>query len=297
MNEHEGREVPAENVAEANKGAERIENGIWRPGILDEYSDKVAAAASTKSLRRTDEVALRILGDQQRFEKPMRDRIRAGRILAQLRDVIDSEVDLHNIVKTQLVHGGEIKKIDEEFVSDLVKGNLDKKMIAKTDGMVTNLKGYPLYVSAADCHPVGIYDPDHEAIGTFHNGIYGLLDRISEKGLAMMTKEYGTDPSKVKVVIAPGISEEYKISKKLFEEAQAKHPDLELAKFAVATDDPEVVKFDLGHAIKSRLMTQGVLEENIELSEFHTDKNNDLFPSERTEGTKRDTFGFMMVIK
>ncbi len=43
---------------------------------------------------------------------------------------------------------------------------------------------------------------------------------------------------------------------------------------------------------------QDVPEENIELSNYHTDTDNELFPSERIEGNKdRDSYGFMLVLK
>jgi YfiH family protein len=294
MGEHEPRGFDPGT----NEDKEKIEDGIWRPGILEAHSAEVAAAASTKVLRRTEEIALRILGDSNRFTKPMRDRIRAGRILAQLRDTIHPAADLHNIVKAQLAHSGEVKKIDEDFVRDLVKGNLDKKQIHKTDGLITNLKDYPLYVSAADCYPVGIYDPENNAIGAFHNGIYGLMNRITENGLAAMVKEYGTDPSKIKVVIAPGISEQYLIAKDMVEKYQDKFKGFELNRYIQETGNPDMVRFDLGNAIKDSLIQQGVREENIELSEYHTDTHNSLFPSERVEGNKdRDSYGFMIVLK
>lgn len=287
-----------EQHAEIKIGHERIEGDIWRPGIMDQYSADVAVAASTKGLRRTEDVALRLLGDQKRFDKPMKDRIRAGRILAELRDEVDPKVDLHKIVKSQLAHSGEVKKVDPEFVADLVKGNLPNKQILKTDGLITDLKGYPLYISAADCYPVGVYDPDHKAIGAFHNGFYGLLNRISENGVAAMAKEYGSDPSKLKVTIGPGISAKtYTITQELMENAREKFGP-QVDEWITSADEPGLYHLDLKAAIIQRLTDLGIRPENIESSQYSTDQNNDLFPSERVEGgANRDSFGFMMVLK
>lgn len=280
------------------QGKERIERGIWKPGILDAYEERVAAAASTKGLRHGDKPALRLLGDVKRFEKPMSARVRAGRMLAALRGATSPEADLHHIVKSQLTHSGNVQKIDETFVQDLVKGNLDKKQIANTDGLITNLKNYPLYVSAADCPPVGIYDPENQAIGVFHNGTRGLLNGILKNGLKAMSHEYGTDPKKVKVVIAPGISSAYRIGKDVLLEHEEHHPEFEIAKYIQETENPLFVTFNLSLAIKDSLIHQGVPEENIECSQYHTDTNNDLFSSEKVEGSKdRDSFGFMMALK
>ncbi len=108
----------------------------------------------------------------------------------------------------------------------------------------------------------------------------------------------GTDPAQVKVVIAPGISSEFTVVKTSLIDYRAKFPDFDLESYIQETDNPEFVKFDLGAAIKESLIRQGVLERNIEMSGFNTDKNNDLFSSERAEGREnRDSYGFMMVLK
>ena len=285
-------------TGDKGEGKERIEGDIWRPGILDKYKDEVAAAASTKMLRRTEENALRLLGDAKRFEKPMKDRIRAGRILAELRNVISPDIDLHNIVKTGLYNEGEVVKIDDEFVRDLVKGNLENKQIAKTDGMITNLKGYPLYVSAADCAPVGIYDPKNKVMGVFHNGAWGLALKVSENGIAAMGKEYGSKPEDLVVTIAPGVSQAaFDIDENGLNILKARLGD-DIEQFAKPSDKEGKHLFDISGAIVHRLTSLGVKPENIEKSVYTTDENNDLFPSARKEGDKdRDNYGFMMVLK
>jgi hypothetical protein len=295
------RETPPELPAEefkTERRQERIEDGIWIPGIFDEYKNEVAVAASTKLIKRNEGQALRILGDQKRFNRPLAEKIPAGRILAQLRDVIDPSIDLHHVVKAQLASGGNVKKIDEDFVKDLEKGNLENKQILKTDSLITNLKGYPLYTSAADCFPVGIYDRENQAIGLLHCGTYGLSAGVIENTLQSMAKEYNTDITKIKAAIAPGISDQYVITKTQLSKYQEDHPDFDLSEYTEMVENPLEAKFDLGRAIKDALIRNGVLEENIELSKYKTDKNNDLFPSDRKEGReKRDNYGFMIALK
>ncbi len=182
---------------------ERIENNMWRPGVLEEFSDKVAAAATTKLLfqesRNYEDVHakggryLKLLGSPNRFEAPMNERLRTLRILKKIRDEIDPEAELFHIIKTQLKHTNQVAKIDADFVENLNSKNLADNQIYETDGMITDVKHCPLYVSAADCYPVGIYDPENEAIGVFHNGVWGLLKGILENGLAKMSQEYGTE--------------------------------------------------------------------------------------------------------
>lgn len=280
-------------------GKERIENDVWCPGILDAYSEEVAAVFSTKGLNHSPEPALRVLGDKERFSnRSVSERIRAGRILAFLRNSLDPAIDLHYIIKSQLIHGGKIEKIDEDFIAALEDGNLEDNQIFETDGLITNLKGYPLYLSAADCYPVGIFDPENKAIGAFHSGAYGFVKGIVANCLEAMKKEYGTDPAKTKFIIAPGVSGKYTFSKKLLADFQNKNSEFRSERYCRKTDEPDRVEFDLGRAIYDELVRLGAAPENIELSKYHTDTNNDLFSSERLEGPeKRDSNGFMIVLK
>jgi copper oxidase (laccase) domain-containing protein len=309
MSEYESY-IPPEVVKELNEGKERIEGGIWEPGIFDEYEDEVAAAASTKLLRRDKQNALRVFGYAKRFQHPDKEKpdpdipsipekMRAGRILAQLRDKVAPETDLHRIVKTQLVNKGEVKVIDEEFVSDLVKGNIQNKEIAATDAMVTNIRGLPLYISASDCAPVGVYDPENKAIGAFHNGIHGLIAKVSENGIQAMMEAYGTKPENLKVAIAPGVSQDmYVISQELLDSIREKLGDEIADNYARPGTEPGKFNFDITGAIVRRLEMMGVSPENIQASRYQTDKDNELFPSNRKEGpVKRDNYGFMIALK
>jgi hypothetical protein len=308
MNKFESGSFSRETMPSENN--QRIENGVWRPGILDEFSDEVAAGFSTKEIldkyksnqqedsEAKSSLGLRLLGDIKRFDRPLPERIKAARVLAVLRNELSPDTDLHHIIKAQLANAGEVAKIDDKFVDDLKKGNLENKQILGTDGLITNLPDYPLYVSAADCFPVIMYDHKNKAIGLFHNGVYGFLKGISENGLRAMISQYGTSPEEVKVVIAPGISPEYVLAKDMLVAYKEKFPAFDLDKYTEETDDPEAVKFDLASAISDSLVRMGVSEDNIEKSKFNTDTNTELFSSERTEGRKeRDSNGCMVVLK
>ena len=57
------------------------------------------------------------------------------------------------------------------------------------DAVVTNLKGYCLCVSTADCVPILIYDPVKQVIAAVHAGWRGTVGRIVEKTLETMINE------------------------------------------------------------------------------------------------------------
>ncbi len=73
------------------------------------------------------------------------------------------------------------------------------------DGMVTNVPEIVLAVLTADCFPVLLVDKKNHAVGAFHAGWRGTVQRVAVKGLGIMRHEYGTEPRDVVAVIGPGI--------------------------------------------------------------------------------------------
>ena len=90
--------------------------------------------------------------------------------------------------------------------SDIIHcvADLPKKPLAG-DGLITNTPGILLAVLAADCLPVILVDTKRHAVGVFHAGWRGTIQRIVEKGVGEMRKNFGTRPSDLKVAIGPGI--------------------------------------------------------------------------------------------
>ena len=74
------------------------------------------------------------------------------------------------------------------------------------DGIMTNVPGITLVTYHADCLPVYLYDPAHQAIALLHAGWRGTVDNIVSAGLEKMRKAYGTRASDVIAGIGPGIS-------------------------------------------------------------------------------------------
>jgi YfiH family protein len=73
------------------------------------------------------------------------------------------------------------------------------------DGLITNSPGIALAVMTADCLPVMLVDRKKSAVGVFHAGWRGTVQRIVEKGLGIMRHEFGSAPQDMDAVIGPGI--------------------------------------------------------------------------------------------
>ncbi|MBI2040137.1 laccase domain-containing protein [Candidatus Microgenomates bacterium] len=75
----------------------------------------------------------------------------------------------------------------------------------KADGLITNETGIYLMVKIADCIPIGLYDPKHNAIGLIHVGWRGLEKDIIKNVVKSMKKNFNTNPKDLIVKFGPSI--------------------------------------------------------------------------------------------
>lgn len=90
------------------------------------------------------------------------------------------------------------------------------------DGLITSVPGVALAIMTADCLPVLLVDRKNKAVGAFHAGWRGTVQRIAEKGLGIMRHEFGTRPQDVFAAIGPGIQACcYEVGEELQEQFQS----------------------------------------------------------------------------
>lgn len=104
----------------------------------------------------------------------------------------------YNVICGHQVHDVRVAVIDRP---DLTREDLEGY-----DAFITNLKGCAIGVRTADCIPVLLYDPQHEAVAAVHSGWKGTVRRISRHTVLTMGDAFGTDASALIAVIGPGIS-------------------------------------------------------------------------------------------
>ncbi|NBS67564.1 hypothetical protein EBT31_01435 [bacterium] len=203
------------------------------------------------------------------------------------------------MIKTRLIHGTEIKVIDETYLAQAKKELVE----IKADGLITNLKHIPLLAAAADCAPVFIYDPKTKAVGVFHIGWRGTAREMPIKGIEAMEKAFGSNPSALRVVIGPyADGDNFELSagdKSSLMGAKGTRFSAEEEKLLFKShQEKEKILFDNGQAIAALLRKKGVLAEHIEISAFSTMTDNHLFSSERKAGfANRDTLMAIAVLK
>jgi polyphenol oxidase len=173
------------------------------------------------------------------------------------------------------------------------------------DGLITATPGLLLGIQTADCLPVILVDPKHRAVGVFHAGWRGTVQRIVEKGVGEMHRCFGTRPGDLKAAIGPGIEgccyevgeevrtkfeSQFDYAARLFRETKdsdpvrEKYPLLFLTARAPGHGElPKKIFLDLVEANRRQLLAAGLARKNIEASRLCTSCRPDLLFSYRAE--------------
>jgi polyphenol oxidase len=183
------------------------------------------------------------------------------------------------------------------------------------DGLITSAPGLPLAIQTADCLPVILADAKLRAVGVFHAGWRGTVQRIVEKGVGEMVRCFGSSPRDLKAAIGPGIQgccyevgaevrtkfeSQFAYAASLFREIEEsdpvreKYPMLFLTARAPGHSElPKKIFLDLAEANRQQLLAAGVPAKNIEASPLCTNCHTDLLFSYRGE---RGKTGRMMAV-
>jgi len=145
------------------------------------------------------------------------------------------------------------------------------------DALVTNLKGVMLGILTADCVPILLYDPVAKAVAAVHAGWKGTKANIVAKTIQTMQREFGTKPDNLIAGIAPSIGVCcYEVGKDV-----ASYffdlPD------AIQAKKNSKYMLDLPEINKLQLITAGMREEKIEMSNICTSCDVEHFFSYRKE--------------
>jgi polyphenol oxidase len=181
------------------------------------------------------------------------------------------------------------------------------------DGLITDTPGLILAVLTADCLPVILADRKRRAVGVFHAGWRGTVQRIVEKGVGEMRKHFGSDPSNLVAAIGPGVQAccyevgeevrtkfeaQFAYAGSLFREVKEsdpvreKYPLLFLTARAPGHSELPVKLFlDLVEANRRQLLDAGVPAKNIDVAAPCTACHTEMLFSYRAE---RGVTGRMM---
>lgn len=163
----------------------------------------------------------------------------------------------------------------------------------KADGIITNVRNFPIAVKVADCIGSIVVDPEKKVLAAIHSGWRGVALKIILKAVKMMKKYFGSRSGKMVVVTSPSIGPCcYEVGHDLYKK---------LKKQAVFSNifikRKNKVFMDLQKANKNILLSAGVKKKNIFTNPLCTKCNNDMFFSYRAEGKKAGRMFVVGMIK
>lgn len=145
------------------------------------------------------------------------------------------------------------------------------------DALITNRPGVLVGVTVADCVPILVYDPEHQAVAAIHAGWRGTVGGIVTKTLAAMQHQFGTMGAQCYAYVGTSIDET------TFEVGEDVATQFAPA-FVQTNPENQKTCADLKAANLSLLTAFGVPRAHIDVSAYSTVQNNDDYFSYRAEG-------------
>lgn len=189
-------------------------------------------------------------------------------------------------VAGEQVHGARVRVVGE---AERGRGALDPgTVLPETDGLVTTVRGLPLYVAAADCAALllAVAEP-RPAFAVVHAGWRGLRAGVVEAAVAALCEAAGASPAEVLAGISPCIGPaHYPVGEEVLEAA----PERRRLRLGGAWH------VDLAGWASDRLVEAGVLQGAIELAGLDTFERADLFFSHRRDGPDTGRMGLVAML-
>ncbi len=169
-------------------------------------------------------------------------------------------------------------------VTVVTSDNIGKR-IPYNDGLITSEKGLVLVTAHADCVPIFFYDKAKEVVAMVHSGWRSTLDNISKETLDKMKAEFGSNPKDIIVGVGASICYDcFEVEEDVLKLFLDRY---DFAKDLYKNKNETKYLIDLKKIIQKQLLEDGVLEENIDITDVCTMCSEDMFFSHRLHGAKR----------
>ncbi len=133
------------------------------------------------------------------------------------------DCDVCDFVCSDQTHTTNIRLVTNK---DRGKGVIKDKDYTDVDGLITNEPGIVLVTYYADCVPLYFVDTANKAVGLAHSGWRGTVNRMGQKMVKAMEKEFGTRPEDLLVAVGPSICQDcYEVSLDVAEQFMQAFPN------------------------------------------------------------------------
>ncbi len=161
------------------------------------------------------------------------------------------------------------------------------------DGVITNLKNFPVCLVFADCVPVLLYDKKQKVLAAIHAGWKGTAKSIAAKAVEMMKTEFGSDVFDISAAIGAAICQNcFEVNSDVSGQLamSIKNPCGN-----IFLEQDGKVHVDLKILNKVQLNEAGV--RNVDICGYCTCCNNDIFYSYRADNKITGRHGMIAMIK
>ena len=195
--------------------------------------------------------------------------------------------DSQKLVFSNQIHETSIHKVTEEDCG---------KVMTHMDGLVTNIKGIPMYTSYADCVPLFFFDPIKEVAAMAHSGWRGTVGRIGAKMVSVMEKDYGCERKDIIAAVGPSICQDcYEISEDVAIEFKKEFKECPWEDYLIDKGNGKY-QLDLWKVNEIILLEAGILKEHLDVTDICTCCNSELLFSHRASHGKRGNLGAFIVL-
>ena len=178
-------------------------------------------------------------------------------------------------------HGAASMVIDKWYF-DTSEG-IRQDLLIGIDALITNVPGYCVCVTTADCVPVLLYDKKLQVVASIHAGWKGTVKHIVSNVLEHMNQKFGTQGEDVIACIGPSISlASFEVGDEVYEAFKESGFDMSL--ISVKKRKTGKYHIDLWEANRIELLNAGVPAEQIEVAGICSYIHHDEFFSARRLG-------------
>lgn len=206
------------------------------------------------------------------------------------------------LVSARPAQGADVIEVTEEMLGEREGPALI--LPHRVDALITRVRGIGLFWAVADCSPVLVVDPVHEAIAMVHAGWRGTSRAIIVDAIQRMRDLYDSHPADLFVGVGPTIGPCcYEVDEHVQNAFDAHsiagaHVRFSTLMVPDSTDGSRTsLRLDIARSNQAQLLSIGVPEEQIELSGFCTGCQPDLFFSHRMEGGRTGRYAAVLALR
>jgi len=195
------------------------------------------------------------------------------------------------LMRVKQVHGNVVRILSK---GELPEGATEQK--PDGDAIVSNHPGLALAVMVADCVPILVVDPVAGAASAIHAGWRGTCARVAAKAIAIMQREFGSDPANLLAAIGPSAGpDDYEVGESLVDAfLDAGHPRADVDRWFIRSSSKP--HLNLWAANRDQLIDAGLQSTQIHVCGLSTVSNPDVFDSYRVAGGRAGRMAGIIVV-